>query len=740
MPKNQIWAAHINENTNKIQTVKEHSENTAKLCCDFAIPQMKELMYAIGLFHDIGKYQHSFQKKINNDLNLQVEHSTCGALAVKEYYPNAIKLIMEYCIAGHHSGIPDAGNKNDTPDKPTLYGRMQRKFEDFSKYQDELTLPVINEGALFKFFLEDCETDSLLFVDKFAFWTRYCFSCLVDADSLDTAEFCDGNTARPMKTDFLKCLDKVNKRLDSFICKTRLQKARAVLQKQVFAKTEQDAEIYLMNMPTGSGKTLASIKFSLERVIRKNKKRIIYIIPYNSIIDQVAGVFEELFGEDAEILRHQSTFSYEDADINEDYRNAVKKASENWDAPLIITTAVQFFQSIYDNKRTKLRKLHNMADSILIFDEAHLMPQEYLQPCLRGIAYITRYLNSEAVFLTATMPDFPQLMKKYTLKNSKIIHLIEDTSFFSEFYKCSFSFLGKLSDEAILMKAGEYSSCLIIVNRKKDAKQLFTQCKGKRYHLSTYMTAYDRKKILDEIRRELNLLEKFQEENHLVDREIPEERRIIIISTSLIEAGVDLDVHTVFREVNGLDNILQSGGRCNREGKRENAQTFIFERIENGKQISEDERKNIVKGLLEKYSDISCPACIKEYYERLFILKDAEIRKKMITQMCSSIDSLPFREYAENFKLIDSRTISVVVPRDDNSKKLVESLQYAKSTSGIARKLQKYVCSVHQKELDDLISQHVIDDFGTGIYCLTNSDYYDEETGIGFEAKDYLIE
>ena len=151
-------------------------------------------------------------------------------------------------------------------------------------------------------------------------------------------------------------------------------------------------------MPTGSGKTLCSVKFALERAVRKEKKRIIYVIPYNSIIDQTADVLESLFGKEAQILRHQSTFFYDGDDYDEDYRQAAKCASENWDAPLIITTAVQFFESIYANKRGKLRKLHHMADSILVFDEAHLMPVEYLQPCLRAIAYITRYLNSEAVF------------------------------------------------------------------------------------------------------------------------------------------------------------------------------------------------------------------------------------------------------------------------------------------------------------------------------------------------------
>ena len=213
--------------------------------------------------------------------------------------------------------------------------------------------------------------------DKFAFLTRYCFSCLVDADSIDTAHFCNGDIAKPLKADFSACLKRVEEKLQLFSCETTLQKARNTLQQQVFEKAEVKREIYLMNMPTGSGKTLCSVKFALQRAVSEGKKRIIYVIPYNSIIDQTADIFEKLFQGTAEILRHQSTFSYEDEEqFDEDYRKSAKNAAENWDAPFIITTAVQFFQSIYANKRGKLRKLHNMSDSILIFDEAHLMPQD----------------------------------------------------------------------------------------------------------------------------------------------------------------------------------------------------------------------------------------------------------------------------------------------------------------------------------------------------------------------------
>lgn len=733
------YKAHINEKTGGIQTVKEHSENTANLCKQFAVPVLKDFMYVMGLLHDCGKYQEDFQKRIDG-ANIRVEHSICGALVAKERYPEAIALMMEYCIAGHHSGIPDGGVRCDTPDMSTLYGRLKRTVEDFSVYKDELSIPQLKEKDIIEFLLENCveagKFDEELFVDKYAFWTRYSFSCLTDADSVDTAGFCNDEKIRPLSTDFRVCLEKVDKKLDSFVCKTPLQKTRALLQKQVFEKVHTDAEIYLMNMPTGSGKTLASIKFGLERAILKKKKRIIYITSYNSIIDQTMQVFEDLFKESAEILRHQSTFSYEDEDgYTEDYRKAARSAAENWDVEsIIVTTAVQFFESVYANKRGKLRKLHNMADSILIFDEAHLMPQNYLQPCLRAIAYITRYLNSEAIFLTATMPDFSQLLYQYALKDSKIVNLIADTSMFSAFKKCRFQYIGEKSAKEILQKSVNCPSSLIIVNKRKTAKGLYEKCSGKKFHLSTYMTSIDRQRVIANIRTELKRLE----EDYPDNQNVPENRRITIISTSLIEAGIDLDVCTVFRELSGLDNILQAGGRCNREGKRAKGEVYVFDFRDENRTV-QDMKSNIVKGLFAKYEDISELECIREYYQRLYLVNQEKIQEHTITKSCHKISSIPFYKYAEEFELIDSSTVPLVVPRDDQSQRIVESLKYSGGSISIGRKLQKYTCSIYQQELDDLIKQHTVSDFGTGIWCLTNPDYYEEETGISFEAKDYFI-
>ena len=362
------------------------------------------------------------------------------------------------------------------------------------------------------------------------------------------------------------------------------------------------------------------------------------------------------------------------------------------------------------------------------------MPVEYLQPCLRAIAYITKYLNSEAVFLTATMPDFADLMKHYALPESSMLHLITDTTLFAEFRKCRYLYLGEVQEETLLHHAGEYPSSLLIVNRRATARKLYQMCSGRKYHLSTYMTSLDRKRVLQEIREELQYLE----EEFPDGRDVPKDRRVTIISTSLIEAGVDMDVHTVFRELTGLDSILQAGGRCNREGKRKEAAVYIFELADGGKKTSTDERGNMVKGMLDRYEDLSCQESIAEYYDRLFRMKSEEIQKNTITQECSHIQSVPFQSYAEKFEIIDSKILSLVVSQDEKSAELVEKLRYA--GTGVERELQPYSCSLYRWELDELIRQHAASDFGTGIYCLTNPDYYDKDTGILFEATDYLVE
>ncbi len=735
-----MYLAHINENTKETQSIQEHSNGTAKKAKSFARPPFDDLVFHMGLLHDIGKYQEDFQKRIRG-ANIRVEHSICGAKVLSDIQP-PLRHMMQYCIAGHHSGLPDGGFLNDTSDMPTLSGRLKRKSQSFDAYQKELSMPQWNDKAIVSFLIADCNNDWSAFLHRFAFFTRYCFSCLTDADSLDTAEFMQRNTERTLHSNFENCLKKLKKQFTAFSCQTDLQKTRAVLQEEVFSHAKEDAELYFMQMPTGSGKTLCSMQFALMRAKKTGKQRIIYIIPYNSIIDQTAEIFTNLFGKDAKILRHQSTFSPEESETyNEAEIRRIQLATENWDAQIIITTAVQFFQSLYASKRSQLRKMHHMADSILIFDEVHLLPISFLQPCLEGISFLCHYLGSEAVFLTATMPNFPKLLKAYVGLDLNILPLISHTEHFSVFEKCQYALQEHITMETLLYQAEQSPASLIIVNQRKTAREIYAACNTKKkYHLSTYMTPLDRMRIIAEIKTELAKQSKLYPNTE----EIPKEEHILVVSTSLIEAGVDLDFISVFRELTGLDSVLQAGGRCNREGKRTYGQVVVFSLENHRYQHRRDVRGEITKGLFQEFSSVSSPECIDTYYERWMQLQSKEISKHSLKQYFpngispQSIASIPFRQYAEEFSIISSHQVSVVIPQDEKSNAFVAELLQNHFVS--ERSLQPYMAAVSPSDLQSLAEQHVVKQVQNGVWILTNPAYYQQEIGVLWEASDIYLE
>jgi len=721
------YIAHRSE-SGKIQTVKEHNQNVGKLAAEMAIPELSATCRESGNGHDIGKYQMKFQRRIDGEA-IRVEHSICGAMAVIEKYgKNPQSLLMALCIAGHHGGIPDCGTSLDIAEVSTLNGRLKRETEDFSQYQKELPLGDIDIKAIEKLILKYCTTPEEV-VECFAFLTRYCFSCVVDADTIDTMRAMENPPPQPLTANFEECIERLDKRLASFKPKTDLQKARFNIQKQAFQNIIRNADVYLMGTPTGSGKTLASLKCALERVRISNKKRVIYVIPYNSIIDQTVSEFEEILGESAQILRHQSSFKYETAeDISEDYRKSYIFACENWDAQIIVTTAVQFFESVYSNRRGKLRKLHNIADSVLVFDEAHLMPVEWLQACLRAVAFTTKILHSEALFLTATMPSFGQLMNQYALKTMSVMDIVPDKSEFKYFKKNTYKDLGKVSQEFLLGKAMESPSSLIVVNSRRTAKQLYEKCSGKKYHLSTYMTLNDRKRVIKEVRSELkNLYTDFPDM-----KDVPPERRIILIATSLVEAGIDFDFYTAFRELRGLDNLLQTGGRCNREGLFINGDVYSFMLDDCEYKYAE---QNITLSIMRDYDDISSNEAVTEYFNRLFEAKKDEITKRSLYQMCTRLELIPFKTYSDNMHVIDSDTVSLIVPQTEECKKLIEKAKYTGFLE--TRILQDCCCSIYPKELEALTSSGCISDIN-GVSVLNDMAFYDSDTGVRLEGEAIL--
>jgi CRISPR-associated endonuclease/helicase Cas3 len=711
------YIGHTSDDGRK-QLLLDHLNGTSKLCRENANEFWADIAKFVGQIHDIGKYTSGFQKRINGAENIRVEHAICGAKEVAKAPPKSYVPMIEYCVAGHHSGLPDGGTKVDGEEDSTLHGRMKRKTGDYSAYENEVKLeyPKDNLRELFDV------SNQREIIERYSFFTRYLFSCLTDADFIDTERFVTPNTDRGMDGDFQKAYEKVCEKLNSFKIETKLQESRSIIQEQVYKSVESNANVYTLNMPTGSGKTLCSIRAALKTAIENKKKRIIYVIPYVSIIEQTAKVFEDIFGDVLPVLQHHSNYDFDDdknEDENEITSEKLKRSCENWDAKLIVTTNIQFFESLYHYKGRRLRKLHNLADSVIIFDEIHMLPIDYIQPCLRAIGYVTKYLNSTAILMSATMPNYDKFMERY-MSGVKIENAVKDTSLFNVFDKCRYEYIGKCELTSLAEKAQEYDNALIIVNKRKTARELYDMCSGNKYHLSTYMTPLHRSEIIAKIKEDIK--------NGI---------NTTVISTSLIEAGVDLDFKAVFREIAGIDNILQSGGRCNREGKMDMGDVFVFETDGGNYQTKKKSdiiiRANITRNLFEEFENISTDKCIKEYYGRLLNYKEKKIEENTITAIMGNdlrIDGIPFRTYAESFNFIDNQVIGIVIPCDEN-RGLIKELKDGKLS--VKRNLQRYSASVNKDEFKELFQIGIIETLDCGVCILANTDYYKSDVGLTLE-------
>ena len=360
------YYAHTREDGER-QTVKAHLIGVSKLAEDFSVDLLKPLAKKASLYHDIGKYALNFQKRLDDD-KVKFSHAACGAIEYKNLADknDCFAPLMEYCIAGHHTGLMDGGTGADNSDSPTLSGTLKRENEytgenDYSAYTTEINFATLTQEERTPPYNElRSAKDPTELIERYAFFTKYVFSCLTDADFLDTERFCNKNVERGMSGDFEKALDKLNRELSNMPSDNPLRQARSRIQQQAFDNSVNKSHISILDMPTGSGKTLCSLKLALE----SGKKRIIYVIPYTSIIEQTANKFEKMFGDVLPILQHHSNYSY-DGDTEEEKKTAekLKKTCENWDAPLIITTSVQFFQSIYHYKGCLLYTSPSPRDS-----------------------------------------------------------------------------------------------------------------------------------------------------------------------------------------------------------------------------------------------------------------------------------------------------------------------------------------------------------------------------------------
>lgn len=479
--------------------------------------------------------------------------------------------------------------------------------------------------------------------------------------------------------------------------------------------------IFSLTVPTGGGKTVASMAFALNHAAANSMKRIIYVIPYTSIIEQNAKVFRDILGQE-NVVEHHSSVSYElseNADELE-YRSAL--ATENWDAPVIVTTAVQFFESLYANRSSKCRKLHNIANSVIIFDEAQMIPSNNLRPCVAAIAELVRAYNATAVLCTATQPAIDEMLLEYSKKES-VVELCPDVDgMFEKFRRTSFEKEGRLTTDELVSRLESQQQVLCIVNTRKFAQEVYEALPSEgRFHLSTLMCPVHRKQKLDEIRERLK-----------------SGKTCRVVSTSLIEAGVDVDFPRVFREMAGLDSILQAAGRCNREGKR-SAESSIVTVFESENKVNKliAVNRDAAEETVRDWTQPNTTSTIERYFKayRDFLRNDDKSGVIAASEKGISGCGLPFEWIAKEFKLIDQNTFTVYISVGEG-KELISRLREGERSRELYRKAGMYSVSIYENHFNALINAGAAEPFGDDAAILTDLSLYSDEKGLATDVRD----
>lgn len=703
------YLAHLTED-GRTQTILEHLKGTASLCSAFAAAFDAEAQGQLaGMAHDIGKYSAAFQRRLHG--GPKVDHASAGAFECLK----AQQLAAAFAISGHHGGLPDGGGRGDAAGAGTFWGRINRasqgRLEDYHAWQSEFSLPHANTPAFAGTRLEGM------------FFTRMLFSCLVDADYTDTGAFMDNSPYLPASSS---SMEELWRRLETYVSgwfppKGALNMQRCVILEQCMsAGAQYGPGLFTLTVPTGGGKTVASLSFALAQAKARRMKRIVYVIPYTSIIEQTAQAFREILGDENVLEFHSGVqFDQQEDDASSPEAVPLTRSVETWDVPVIVTTAVQFFESLYACQPSKCRKLHNLAQSVLIFDEAQMLPLPYLRPCVWAIAQLVRHYGASAVLCTATQPALDPIFQEFApeIPIREICPMAE--AHWESFRRVSFQQAGTLSWMDLAARLQQQEQVLCVVNTRRAAREVFHQLSGPgNFHLSTLMYPAHRRRILDEIRRRLR--------DGLPCR---------VVSTSLIEAGVDVDFPAVYRELFGLDSILQAAGRCNREGKRppEDSIVTIFQGEDPPPRLFETSI-GAGKIVLDHCQDVSSRAAIHTYFSTLLDLKGAEAQDAHHILPLMESEFFPFRTVAERFHLIESPTTTVYLPLEEGAG-LVELLRSGQYSRTLYRRLGQYGVSVYPQHLAALEQAGALEHLEDGSVVLRDIGLYTQTTGLTLEPS-----
>lgn len=726
---NGKWSEHF---------LNEHLQEVANLAGKLAEHfDSSDWASLAGLWHDLGKYSNEFQQYIKSvsgyDAHIEapgrVDHSTAGAIhAIRQF--SDYGRILAYLIAGHHAGLPD-WSAADTGGKALSI----RLGKDQHYLLDRIPLQDIPQSI---FTQDKPKTRPRGGVEGFHLWLRMLFSCLVDADFLDTEAFMDGDKAASRSnyqglSSLLTDFDLYMANKSASAEDTPVNAIRADILRQCREKSALNPGLYSLTVPTGGGKTLSGMAFALSHAVKHKKQRIIYVIPYTSIIEQTASIFREIFGDN--VVEHHTNLDPDKEDVRS------RLATENWDAPIIVTTNVQFFESLFAARTSRCRKLHNIVNSVVVLDEAQLLPPEFLQPIADVMNLLVSHYGVTFVLSTATQPtlaSFQTFGGKTFRGLDNVYEIIENPdAFYQQLERVKVIIPNDLQTsrdwESIAEELLQYPSVLCIVSRRDDARDLYrlmiAKDDGKNtLHLSALMCGEHRSQVIADIKERLRRNESVR-----------------VISTQLVEAGVDLDFPVVYRALAGVDSIAQAAGRCNREGKQGSL----------GRVIVFVPPKPSPPGLLRQASQISVSLLTgnsnnvlrrdlaKQFFEHLYARAptlDKYGIYELLTQDARDCQ-IQFRTVAEKFRLIDdSASQTILVCYGDNDI-LLRKLEKDGPERWLMRKLQRYSVSLPKRLFAQLKKQGYVSQIWQGIYVIDEI-FYDKSLGVvvdGNIAADDLV-
>lgn len=716
------WFAHISNKDGLIKhhLLLEHLLEVASKAGEFAAEfNSSEWGYLAGLWHDLGKFSSKFQCYIrkSNDLDAHIEgktgrvdHSTAGAIhSIKR--PNLGGRLLAYLIAGHHTGLPDW--ETDRFGNAALSKRLSNSAL-LDEVLNSAPSTILNQPLPKQ--RPTPGTDPAL-------WIRLLFSCVVDADFLDTESFMEPNKAvirgtfkqlsdlLPVFTDYMRA-----KQAGS--ANTKVNHLRSYILSQCIAKASLPPGIYTLTVPTGGGKTLSSMAFALHHALKYKKRRIIYVIPYTSIIEQTADEFRKIFGE--AVIEHHSNL-----DVSDETKDDAKSrlACENWDAPVIVTTSVQFFESLFSNRTSRCRKLHNIVNSIVILDEAQLLPPEFLNPILHVLKELQKNYGVTLFLSTATQPALSPHPQFNFDGLPNIVELMDNPmELHDQLKRVEITIPQNLNEpkswDDLAAELTRHPSVLCIVNRRDDCRILWEKMPRGTFHLSALMCGEHRSDKIKEIKKRLNNGEPTR-----------------VISTQLVEAGVDVDFPVVYRALAGLDSVAQAAGRCNREGRMEKGIVVVFvppSKIPSGylQQAAE-----IGKRLMaQDCEDILAPDRFESFFKELYWLQGSNLDMHgiLIDLKMSGGDNpfrCSFRSAAQKFHLIDETHQAPIIVAYKEGANLIKVLEKGKPERWLSRKLQRYVVNIPRFLHMRLLAEGSLRELHPGIYVQGHSALYHNDLG-----------